>query len=73
MWIFGVKNTCFLQSLFFRSAAFVIATATACYVWTAATVIAENKQEKNDEPQNSVVAAEKTASVVRAATATVSK
>ena len=47
-----------------------VITATDCG-W-AATVVAENKQEQNDEPQNCVITVEKTATAVRA-TAVITK
>ncbi len=52
------------------SAAVVVASATYAVVVTAS--VAENKQNKNNEPKNSVISAEKTATVI-AVTAVITK
>ena len=50
------------------ASAVTFTTASVC----AATIVTENKQEQNDEPQNCVITVEKTATAVRA-TAVITK
>ena len=66
----NVKKRCKMHRFLLSATAVYIATAIVVSVF-ATSVIAENKQEKDDEPQNCVVTVKKTATVV--ATAVITK